>query len=93
MTLIVCPDARGRAAGVLYEDAGEGMGYRSGDYRVTEYEARRQGAALRIRISRGSGKRPEAERAVQIRVVLDQQELVAYGREGDEIEVTMPITR
>jgi alpha-glucosidase len=31
ITLVACPDAQGRAVGSLYEDAGEGYGYRTGD--------------------------------------------------------------
>ncbi|MBW2159292.1 MAG: DUF5110 domain-containing protein [Deltaproteobacteria bacterium] len=39
LTLLVSLDATGRASGRLYEDAGEGFGYRDGDYLLTTYQA------------------------------------------------------
>jgi alpha-glucosidase len=38
ITLLVSPDEGGRAAGTLYEDAGEGYGYRTGDLTRTRFE-------------------------------------------------------
>jgi alpha-glucosidase len=40
LTVHVFLDARGRAAGHVYEDEGEGHGHRSGRYRLTRFEAR-----------------------------------------------------
>ena len=39
LTLLVCLDERGAAEGQLYEDAGDGFGYRDGDYLLTTYRA------------------------------------------------------
>jgi alpha-glucosidase len=41
ITLLASFDDDGRAIGSLYEDAGDGFGYRQGDYRRTTYEARK----------------------------------------------------
>lgn len=35
--LLVNPDAAGRASGLLYEDAGDGLGYLAGEYRLTRF--------------------------------------------------------
>jgi len=35
--LLVNPDAAGRAVGSLYEDAGDGLGYQTGGYRLTRF--------------------------------------------------------
>lgn len=40
LTLSLAPDASGRAEGELYWDAGEGLGYRQGDYRLSHFQAR-----------------------------------------------------
>ena len=37
LELLVNPGADGRAVGYLYEDDGDGYGYRDGEYRVTEF--------------------------------------------------------
>ncbi|MBL8762365.1 MAG: alpha-glucosidase [Phycisphaerae bacterium] len=36
-TLLVAPDEHGAARGVCYDDAGDGFGYQSGEYVLTEY--------------------------------------------------------
>ena len=47
LTLLVSLDDTGRAVGRLYEDAGDGLGFRNGDYRLTTYEAVRRGERRR----------------------------------------------
>jgi alpha-glucosidase len=53
--LLVCLDARGQAAGTLYEDAGDGFGYREGGYRLTRFEAQLEGARLTVRAASSEG--------------------------------------
>ena len=43
LELVVSLDADGRATGVLYEDDGDGYGYRTGAYRLTRFAAVRDG--------------------------------------------------
>jgi alpha-glucosidase len=56
--LLVCLDARGRAAGTLYEDAGDGFGYRDGEYRLTRFAAQLEGARLVVRVESSEGSWP-----------------------------------
>ena len=37
-TLVVAPDSAGDAAGVLFQDSGDGYAYRSGEYSYAQYE-------------------------------------------------------
>lgn len=68
LTLVVCLDKNGEARGRLYEDAGDGFGYRKGEYLLTEYAAKREGAKVVVRVasSRGEMKRPERESRVEV---------------------------
>ncbi len=56
--LLVCLDAQGRAEGTLYEDDGEGFGYRDGAYRLTRFSARLEGARLVVRVASSEGSWP-----------------------------------
>lgn len=69
LTLLVCPDADGRAEGRLYEDAGDGFAYREGDYRLTTFKASRDTGKTVVTITRAEGKRPWKHRTVRIRII------------------------
>lgn len=69
LTLLVCLDSKGHAEGWLYEDDGEGFGYRKGNYIFTTFIARREGQAVRVSISATEGKRPWIKRDVQVQVI------------------------
>jgi alpha-glucosidase len=70
LTLLVCFDKQGCAEGRLYEDAGDGFGYRAGDYRLAHYKAtRRADGQVDVQVS-ATGHRPvPAERVVRVLVV------------------------
>jgi len=59
-TLLVALDARGRATGRIYADAGDGFSYRTGDFRLATYEARRKGRGVGLRLAGVRGGRPPA---------------------------------
>lgn len=69
LTLLVCLDAKGQASGKLYEDDGEGFGYRKGDYSLTTYTARREGGKVVVSIGSTEGKRPRPNRTVTIQAI------------------------
>ena len=61
LTLVVNFDGGG-ARGTLYEDEGEGFGYQNGDYRLSTYEARREGSRVVIEETAFEGRRAKPER-------------------------------
>jgi alpha-glucosidase len=69
VTLLVYLDARGEASGTLYEDAGDGYGYRSGEYRLTTFHvAQRDGKVALTTSHKGDWLEP-AGRSVEVVVV------------------------
>ncbi len=69
LTLLVCPDDRGAAEGRLYEDAGDGFGYRDGDYLLTTYRASTQNGRVVVAIAAQEGRRARPARQIVIEVV------------------------
>ncbi|WP_207534441.1 TIM-barrel domain-containing protein [Desertivirga arenae] len=62
LTLIVCPDKMGTATGQLYLDAGEGWGFKKGDYSLLSFTAKKTGNSLNIKLASKKGSRnPETE--------------------------------
>jgi alpha-glucosidase len=53
--LLVCLDGHGHAGGTLYEDAGDGFGYRDGEYRLTRFTAQLEGGRLVVKAAGGEG--------------------------------------
>ena len=62
LTLVINPDADGRAVGLLYEDAGEGLGYETGDCRLTRFDATVAHGRATISEHHLEGDRPGARR-------------------------------
>lgn len=91
LTLLIALDERGEAAGMHYEDRGEGYEYKQGDYLLSTYTAEQRGQTVQIRLAAAEGQRPRPDRALHVRLVLpDGKELKAEGRDGDTITMKMP---
>ncbi|HED54906.1 MAG TPA: DUF5110 domain-containing protein [Phycisphaerales bacterium] len=91
LTLIVSLDDTGHASGTLYEDAGEGFGYQNGEFLLTAYTAEQSGDAVVVRTASQTGDLPRPDRAVVVRLLLDDgQEVRATGRDGEDIVVALP---
>lgn len=66
LTLLVNLDANGKACGRLYEDAGDGFGYRNGDYADYELQAKAEGKMLTVSLQQNAGRREHPVRWLRI---------------------------
>jgi alpha-glucosidase len=65
-TLLVALDGHGHAEGRLYHDAGDGFGYRSGDFRLASFSATDRDGAVTLRLTSHSGQRQPPPQPVQV---------------------------
>lgn len=87
--LIVHLDAEGNAEGTMYEDAGEGWGFKEGEYLLTTYaaETRRDGS-VSITVKSAEGDKERYDRPVRVRLIdSDGEERLVWGVDGQEIIV------
>ena len=66
LTLLVCVDGEGKAVGQLYEDEGDGFGYREGRYRQTTIEATLRKKHLQVTLRQTDGQLPAVVRTLRI---------------------------
>ncbi|RZR96019.1 hypothetical protein BHM03_00024943 [Ensete ventricosum] len=95
---LLCPSplsvSAGKAAGVLYEDDGDGYGYTQGNYLLTYYTAEIDSSVLTVKVlkSEGSWKRPQ--RALHVKLLLGGGVVVnfidAQGVDGEELHFKIP---
>lgn len=63
----------GKATGDLYEDEGDGYGYKNGDYLITHYEAEKVDAReVVIRIASVQGQRERPRRTLHVRLLIGE---------------------
>ncbi|MGB8703607.1 MAG: DUF5110 domain-containing protein, partial [Gillisia sp.] len=70
ITLLVNPDKNGKATGILYDDDGDGYGYKSGDYSVETFTITTEGKQLKLMVSHTDGNR-KVDRKYRIGLVKD----------------------
>lgn len=91
LTLVVALDDAGRASGMLYEDAGDGYGYRDGEYLLTRYRAQRVGQDVIVEVESSEGSMPRPERQIEVIVLLaGDRRCSGMGRDGEPVRVTLP---
>ncbi len=90
-TLLVAPDAEGRAEGYLYRDEGDGFGYLDGRYGIVRYTATTAGGVLDVRRETVEGAVLSIRGdEVKVRVLLDGREVEGGGSDPDFIRVRLP---
>ncbi|UEG55195.1 DUF5110 domain-containing protein [Mucilaginibacter daejeonensis] len=82
LTLFVCLDAKGKASGELYWDAGQSWAYKKGDHSLLKFEAIKKGKTVKIIVSSRTGnyKIEKDLKALQA-VVIDKR--MTYRGSGD----------
>ena len=83
LTLLVCLDENGQAKGTLYEDAGDGYGYLSGEYLLTNYVAKAAGNQVIVEISSRQGSMPRPKRDIIIEFIMGKK---VINIKGDKTE-------
>jgi alpha-glucosidase len=71
LTFLINPDNEGQAKGEMYEDAGEGYGYKHGDYAKYELIAGTEKGQLNFEIRQIEGNRIKNDRKIRIGIVAD----------------------
>ncbi|MBY0307511.1 MAG: DUF5110 domain-containing protein, partial [Phycisphaerales bacterium] len=89
LTLLVNLDDTGRASGTLYQDAGDGYGYRQGEFLRTTFTAERKGDAVEVAVSKQEGVFAAPARPIAVRVLTDTGE--ATGEITDGQRASVPI--
>ncbi len=67
LTLYISTDVNGKAAGTLYEDAGDGYGYQKGDYAISSFAATSSGNKLVVNVTQKAGKRVLKAKTYQVK--------------------------
>lgn len=60
----------GKAKGVLFEDDGDGYGFKNGGYLYTHYAAERESSIVTVRVSTEEGLWKRPKRRVHVKLLL-----------------------
>ncbi len=90
LTLMVALDENGNAEGTLYEDEGDGFGYRSGIYLLTTFQARKKNGTVLVHIKKQEGSMARPGRDARVELITDSGVITAVGTETGSIEVPLP---
>ena len=85
LTVLVNLDADGRASGQLYEDAGDGFGYRIGDYASYRIDAVGDGKNLRVSMKQTDGKLTKPVRWLRVAQLVGGKVYYSDWLKGTEI--------
>lgn len=91
LTLLVNPAADGTATGVLYQDAGDGFGYRTGEYAKFQLSAKTEGENITVSIKQVEGKMDMGQKNIRIGFVTDGK--ITYSPYVQGNEVTMKVVK
>jgi alpha-glucosidase len=68
LTLLIVPDANGDASGVMYDDAGEGLAYSTGGFRLSRFQAITEGDEVSVREASSQGNLPPTWATISAKV-------------------------
>ncbi|KAL4199445.1 hypothetical protein AMTRI_Chr03g51150 [Amborella trichopoda] len=89
--LMVALDEHGKARGILFEDDGDGYGFRRGEYILTYYEAQLSSGIVSIKVSKTEGSSPRPRRSLHVQLLLGEgAKIDAWGLDGEEVRIVMP---
>jgi len=101
LTLVVSLDEFNQATGTLYEDAGNGFGYKKGEYLVswfhaekiknTEMQDESNEATLRVEVRHKAGKWQLPEKTYRIQLLTDQGIFFSKWQTSNEITMPWPV--
>ena len=90
LTLIVALDEKGEASGELYEDEGEGWGFREGAFLRTLHRAKLVDGEVVVTTETVGGEMPRPDRTLRVRVLrADGSERTGTGRDGEMLRIPM----
>lgn len=89
LTLLVNLDAEDHASGRLYEDAGEGFGYRTGDYACYQIDAVVDGKNLRVSMTQNDGRLKKDVRWLRIAQLVGGKVYYSDWQQGTEISARL----
>jgi len=91
LTLMVSLDENQRASGTLYEDKGNGFGYKKGEYLESWFHAQQTGNSLKVQIRHKQGKwELPGDRTYRIQLVTDEGTFFSEWMKGYELKMQMP---
>ncbi|OAY72905.1 Alpha-glucosidase 2 [Ananas comosus] len=91
LSLFVALDKDGKAAGVLFEDDGDGYEYTKGDFLLTYYAAELDSSVVTVKVSKTEGLRKRPKRVLHVHLLLGGGAMInSQGTDGDEIHIIVP---
>jgi alpha-glucosidase len=71
LTLSIVLDKNGKASGTLYEDAGEGFGYKKGEFAVWTFSATTKGKTILVSALKTKGNLSEKPKTFKLKLISD----------------------
>ncbi len=89
LTLYAALGKDGKATGTLYEDAGEGWGFKKGEYLLTTYTVERKGDEITVATAKSEGKMARPARDVNLVIYADGKMVTSRGKDGEATSIKL----
>jgi alpha-glucosidase len=87
LTLFVSLDAKGRAAGSLYEDANDGYGYQKGEYATWSFTAVTTGNIVNLTVKQTGGALKTKAKLFKIKLITNQKATESGWLKADQLKI------